>query len=55
MDERKQPSVPDDEHGAIAPEPEEPTGSGDGSEDEEHEPSPAPGRAIGGGTSRASQ
>lgn len=55
MDERKQPSVPDEEHGVTVPEPEEPTGSGDGSEDEEHEPSPAPGRAIGGGTSRASQ
>jgi hypothetical protein len=55
MDEQQQPKVPDEEQGGTVPEPEEPTGSGDGSEDEEHEPSPAPGRAIGGGTSRASQ
>jgi hypothetical protein len=55
MDKRKQPSVPDDEHGTSVPEPEDPTGSSDASEDEQHEPSPAPGRAIGGGTSRASQ
>jgi hypothetical protein len=55
MEEHKQPSVPDEDHGTTVPAPEEPTGSGDDSEDEERDPSPAPGRAIGGGTSRASQ
>jgi hypothetical protein len=55
MEEHKQQSVPDEDHGTTVPEPEEPTGSGDESEDEERDPSPAPGRALGGGTSRASQ
>ena len=56
MNERKkQPSVPDKEHGTTEPEPETPTGSGREEEDEEREPSPAPGRAIGGGTSRGSE
>src|SRR5205807_10620 len=55
MEEREQPSVPDEEHGTEIPEPETPTGSGDPSEDEEREPSPAPGRAIGGGTGRSTK